>query len=544
MVHLDISETSQVLSVIGGYICIVGLVSFFLKEKMFMSEPLVALLIGVAFGPIGADIFNPFRWVGYDQHQLESLSFQVSRIVIAIQVLFTGISLPKAYCWRHRLSLFVLLIPVMTCAWFVSALLVWAFIPNLTFLEALVVGSCVTPTDPVLANSICKEKYVPLEVRNIILAEAGANDGLGFPFLNPVSSLGEAIGQWFYNVLLYQILLSVLIGAVIGYIARRCLKYCEGRNLIDRESFLAFGVALTFFTVGWVGIIGSDDILCCFVVGNSLTWDDWFRIRSEEDSFQEVIDMLLNSAVFLYIGAVIPWNEFGNYWDITPWRLVLLGITVMLARRLPWVLLAKKFIPPISSSWKDALFTGYFGPIGVGAVFYIEVAHHAIPDDGTRERLRAVVAPVVYFMVLTSVIVHGITIPIGKSMQHTLTLTRSKSGAQFISRLPPPVPFGGALPTHDTNATSEPKEASARDVGVHDDATAPNSGTGTPAAFSRTNTLSMSRTNTMTQGVHWGENTVGHSVQSSGRTSPSNNDSTSHSSNPNLVQPSTHAMVQ
>lgn len=66
-------------------------------------------------------------------------------------------------------------------------------------------------------------------------------------------------------------------------------------SLIDRESFLAFGVALTFFTVGWVGIIGSDDILCCFVVGNALTWDDWFRIRSEEDSFQEVIDMLLNS---------------------------------------------------------------------------------------------------------------------------------------------------------------------------------------------------------------------------------------------------------
>lgn len=71
-----------------------------------------------------------------------------------------------------------------------------------------------------------------------------------------------------------------------------------GGSLIDRESFLAFGVALTFFTVGWVGIIGSDDILCCFVVGNSLTWDDWFRIRSEEDSFQEVIDMLLNSVSF------------------------------------------------------------------------------------------------------------------------------------------------------------------------------------------------------------------------------------------------------
>jgi len=58
---------------------------------------------------------------------------------------------------------------------------------------------------------------------------------------------------------------------------------------------LAFGVALTFFTLGVVGILGSDDILCCFVVGNSFTWDDWFRKESEDHSFQDVIDQLLNS---------------------------------------------------------------------------------------------------------------------------------------------------------------------------------------------------------------------------------------------------------
>jgi hypothetical protein len=35
--------------------------------------------------------------------------------------------------------------------------------------------------------------------------------------------------------------------------------------------------------------------LCCFVVGNSFTWDDWFRKESEDHSFQDVIDQLLNS---------------------------------------------------------------------------------------------------------------------------------------------------------------------------------------------------------------------------------------------------------
>ena len=123
-----------------------------------------------------------------------------------------------------------LLGPIMTIAWFICSLLVWGLIPGLTFLESLVIGACVTPTDPVLANSICKgtsaprsaerridalnagrfaEKHVPVHVRNIIVAEAGANDGLGFPFLyiplyliliheptHPWHSVGGAILEW------------------------------------------------------------------------------------------------------------------------------------------------------------------------------------------------------------------------------------------------------------------------------------------------------------------------------------------------------------
>ena len=36
MVALDITETSQALALVGGYILIVGLVSYFVKERLFM----------------------------------------------------------------------------------------------------------------------------------------------------------------------------------------------------------------------------------------------------------------------------------------------------------------------------------------------------------------------------------------------------------------------------------------------------------------------------------------------------------------------------
>jgi hypothetical protein len=84
---------------------------------------------------------------------------------------------------------------------------------------------------------------------------------------------------------------------------------------------------------------------------------------------------------------------------------------------------------------------------GVGAVFYTQVALQVLPDDGTRTALRDVILPVNYFLVLTSIIVHGITIPIGKGFQQarSITLTRSQAGlteADRVSRLPAPLPLG------------------------------------------------------------------------------------------------------
>jgi len=117
-----------------------------------IAEALLAMLAGIAFGPIGANIFDPNGW----SEDSDYLTRQISRIVIAIQVLFTGIALPKAYLRKEWKSLATLLGPVMTTAWFVTSLLVWGLIPGLTFLESLVIGACVTPTDPVLANSVCK----------------------------------------------------------------------------------------------------------------------------------------------------------------------------------------------------------------------------------------------------------------------------------------------------------------------------------------------------------------------------------------------------
>lgn len=142
--------------------------------------------------------------------------------------------------------------------WLCTSAVVWAVVPSLTFVQALVVGACVTPTDPVLSNSIVKgtfaDKHISTPLQRIIVAESGANDGLGYVFLFlPLylikfsgSEAGgrKALTAWLGETCFYTVLLSVLYGAVAGWVAKEALHWAETKRLVDKESFRLFVVAL------------------------------------------------------------------------------------------------------------------------------------------------------------------------------------------------------------------------------------------------------------------------------------------------------------
>lgn len=66
----------------------------------------------------------------------------------------------------------------------------------------------------------------------------------------------------------YTILLSVIYGATVGWIAKELLHWAEERKFVDRENFLVFVITLVLFIVGICGVIGSNNILTCFIAGN------------------------------------------------------------------------------------------------------------------------------------------------------------------------------------------------------------------------------------------------------------------------------------
>ncbi|KAI7819012.1 Cation/H+ exchanger, partial [Gamsiella multidivaricata] len=423
---LEASPEHIAYALLGCFIIVFGLVSLFVKEKLFISEAFVSTVFGIIIGPYAIGIFDPLGWQEFDQVTLE-----FTRIVIAVQVMAAGVSLPRAYIVKERLSLFMMIVPLMVLMWCTSALLIWGLIPNLGFVEAMVIAACVTPTDPVLSNSVVKgrfaEKHVPPRIRYLLSAESGINDGMGLPFLFlglyllREQTAGVAIAKWFYLVWAYQILLSIIIGGIIGFAARKLVKGAKNRKLIDKESFLVFSIALALAVAGIVSILASDDLLACFICGNIFAWDDWFSNEIAEAHIQEIIDMLLNLACFVYIGASIPFSSFGDpALGLTVWRMIILAVVVLMFRRLPFVIALKPLIPALTT-YREAAFAGWFGPIGVGAVFFSKVTamlthpEHIGEDAHNLEKLnrvRAVIFPVVMFLVFSSVLIHGVTVPL------------------------------------------------------------------------------------------------------------------------------------
>src|SRR5437667_8164347 len=96
--------------------------------------------------------------------------------------------------------------------------------------------------------------------------------------------------------------------------------------------------------------------------------------------------MLLNLSVFLWLGAVCTWSMFVHNNVIPIYRLIFLGILVLLFRRLPVVYAMHKYIHQIEEK-RQALFVGFFGPIGVSAVFYLYISLEVlrgITENGTE----------------------------------------------------------------------------------------------------------------------------------------------------------------
>lgn len=355
-----------------------------------------------------------------------------------------GVELPKYYASRHWKSVGMLLGPIMAFGWIICAGLVYLIFQT-SIPTALMIAACLTPTDPILAASILSQSQfsarVPKRIKDMLSAESGCNDGVSFPFLYigifllQQHSVGTAFKDWFLITILWQCTFGTVVGLVIGTVLNRILRFSHAREYIDESGFTVFYLLAAVLGVGIGSTLGADDFLVAFGAGYGFARDGWFSRETESTHLPEVIDLLLNSAMFVYLGTIIPWYQFAPS-EITPYitpgRLIGFVILVLLFRRIPVVLALYRWIPDVLTV-REAWFVGHFGPMGVGALFLAIEARAMLENDSAtpdphppkygypyteKERAIHAIWPIVSFTVLGSTLVHGLSVVVISVFNH------------------------------------------------------------------------------------------------------------------------------
>jgi NhaP-type Na+/H+ or K+/H+ antiporter len=393
------NDPNLALFIVAATILVLGIVAGYIKNRLWVSEPLLALLVGVLIGPAVLDLVSLDLT---EDRELEWLH-QVARVTLSMSVMGAALRLPRAYERRHWREIAVILGVGMPLMWFGGSLL-FAWVLGLPALTAMLIAAIVAPTDPVLSDSIITgrtaEESVPRRMRDSLSMESGANDGLALLIvLLPLALLtrppDEAWSHWFEKVLLWEVIGAVVLGVASGWLAGTCWDWAHRQTFSEKGSLMTVSLSLTLAVLSGATLIDIDGILAVFVAG--LTFNHFVEKRETQlEDLQESLGRFFDLPVFILFGLVLPWSE---WLELGGWAIA--GtLLVLFVRRVPAWLLLQRWLPSLHGA-RDALFNGWFGPVGIAALFY---ATHA--ERSTDQPIVWTVASLVIF---GSIVVHGVT---------------------------------------------------------------------------------------------------------------------------------------
>jgi NhaP-type Na+/H+ or K+/H+ antiporter len=366
----------RVLLLVGAAVLVLGLSSKVVK-KHALSPVLLALAVGVLLGPRVLDAVDPLSEL--PRHVLLE---QLARVALAMSVVDIALRLRPSDLRANAVRLAVLLLVAMPVMWLVTSLGA-SLLLGLPLALALLLGACLTPTDPGVASALVTgtmpNRLLPRRVRMTLQAEAGANDGLALPFvllsgLLATLPTAEAVSEFVLEAG-RQVGVAVVVGAVVGWLMLRVTDKAGVHRLAEEDWFPLAASGLAVAVLALAHLLGGTGVLAAFVAGLVFSEGLPEGLREPIHEVHRSLTKVALTVVFLAFGTVLPidawWPELGTAGlGFALWVLVL--------RRLPLTFLAVRLTRtgPLSSA-----FIGWAGPLGVAGIYYLAFAHrYGLPE--------------------------------------------------------------------------------------------------------------------------------------------------------------------
>jgi len=189
--------------------------------------------------------------------------------------------------------------------------LLMAFGMNVEFVYSLLFGALISPTDPIAVLGILKKAGAPKKLETKIVGESLFNDGVGVVVFLTIYQFASSKNATFSAIDVVElfgveVFGGILLGLLLGWITYRLMKSIDDYDI---------EVIITLATV-MVGTVIAQKlhlsaplamVTAGLMVGNDTLRDSSMSEITETyvDKFWELIDILLNTILFVLIGMEI-----------------------------------------------------------------------------------------------------------------------------------------------------------------------------------------------------------------------------------------------
>lgn len=197
---------------------------------------------------------------------------------------------------------------------FLSGLLIYYVLQmvqlNVDFIYCLLFGALISPTDPIAVLGIMKKVGAPKNLETKIVGESLFNDGVGvviFLTIYQIAKGGTEISvSNIAELFLVEVVGGIILGLVIGWVTYRLLKSIDE---YDTEVILTLAAVMGGTLIAQKFHVSAPlaMVTAGLIVGTDTVRKTSMSKITEQyvDKFWELIDVLLNTILFVMIGMEI-----------------------------------------------------------------------------------------------------------------------------------------------------------------------------------------------------------------------------------------------
>ena len=415
---VDILELTTILLILASFFSIVNL--RFLKLPMTIGLMILAIALSIVILIFGF-FFPTFLDIAYTITESFDFNFMLMNVMLPFLLFAGAMSINVHILRKDKLTILLLAsFGVLFSTYVVGSLTYYLLNApmfglsslGITYLDCLLFGSLIAPTDPIAVLSIIKRMKLSLVTETRIAGESLFNDGIGvvvFLTLLGAKTTGAEVTLDSVGVLFFtEVIGGLALGAIVGYFGLKLVRYIENEH-VELEVLITLAlvlfvsvIATRYHLSGPLGVVILGLYLNKHIKEKDGNGDSELAMGDYVYKFWHLLDETLNAILFILIGLeiILIFDSFNLvYLALSVITIVLVVLSRYIGVSVPIVFLSR-FRDFEENTAKIITWGGLRGGLSIALALNL-------PDD--MGDVKSLILILTYAVVLFTILVQGLT---------------------------------------------------------------------------------------------------------------------------------------